>query len=134
MLQHMPHSSKTNEGHILLKTIVVPRICTPNVRQHYRHKKEQLKDKPLVEPVNDGGKVDLLIASDLYYAVVKDGIIRLNKGTVAVETKVGYLVCGGQHKQLSLLQTKNHSRSSNGYKMSTAFFEHKVLNFLQTLV
>ena len=29
--------------------------------------------------------------------MVKDEIIRLDNGTVAVETKVGYLVCGGQH-------------------------------------
>ena len=42
-------------------------------------------------------EIDILIASDFYYSVVKDRIIRLNNGTVAVETKVGCLVCGGQH-------------------------------------
>ena len=30
--------------------------------------------------------------------MAKDGIIRLNNGTFAVETKVEYLVCGGQHE------------------------------------
>ena len=50
-----------------------------------------------MEPVKEGRELDLLIASDFYYSVVKDGIIRLNNGPVAVETKVGCLVCGGQH-------------------------------------
>ena len=93
-----PITLKTDEGHVHLKAIVVPKICTPIVRQPYRYRKEeQLKDKPIVEPVNEGREIDLLIASDFYYSVVKDGIIRPNNGTVALETKVGYLVCGGQH-------------------------------------
>ena len=50
-----------------------------------------------MEPVREGREIDLLIASDFYYSVVKDGIIRLNNGTVAVETKFEYIVCGGQH-------------------------------------
>ena len=93
-----PITLKTNEGHVHLKAIVVPKICTPKVGQHYRYRKETLlKDKPIVEPVKEGREIDLLIASDFYYSVIKDGIIRLKNGTVAVETKVGYLVCGGQH-------------------------------------
>ena len=93
-----PITSKINEGHVHLKAIVVPKICTPKVRQPYRYRKEeQLKDKPIVEPVNEGREIDLLIASDIYYSKVKDGFIRLNNGTVTVETNVGYLVCGGQH-------------------------------------
>ena len=91
-----PMTLKTNEGHIHLKAIVVPKICTPKTRQLYSvwliQKKKQLKDKPIVEPVNH-----LLIASDFYNSVVKDGIIRLNNGTVAVETKIWCLVCGGLH-------------------------------------
>ena len=50
-----------------------------------------------MKAVNEGREVDLFIASEFYYSMVKDGIIRLNNRTVAVETKVGYLVCGGQH-------------------------------------
>ena len=94
----MPITLKTNEGLVHLKAIVVPKICTPKVRQPYQYKKEeQLKDQPFVEPVNEGREIDLFIASDFYYSVVKVGIIRVNNGTVAVETKVGYLVCGSQH-------------------------------------
>ena len=93
-----PITLKTNEGHIHMKAIVVPRSCTPKVRQPYRYRKEeQLKDKPIVEPVNKGRVLDILIASDFSYSRVKDGSIRLNNGTVAVETKVEYLACGGQH-------------------------------------
>ena len=93
-----PITLKTNEEHVHLEAIVVPMICTPKVRQPYQNRKEEhLKDMPIVEPVNEGRQIDLLIASDFYFSVVKDGIIRLNIGTVAVETKVGYLVCGGQH-------------------------------------
>ena len=93
-----PITLKTNEGHVRLKAIVLPKICTPKTRQTYRYRKEeQLKDKPIVESVNEGNEIDLLIASDFYYSVVKNGIIRLDNGTVAVETKVGYLVCSGQH-------------------------------------
>ena len=93
-----PITLKTDEGHVHLKAIVVPKICPPIVRQPLRYRKEeQLQDKPIKEPVNEGREIDLLIASDFYYSMVKDGIIRPNNGTVAVETKVGYLVCGGQH-------------------------------------
>ena len=93
-----PSTLKTNEGHVHLKAIVVPKICTPKVRQPYRYRKEeQLKDKPIVEPVKEGREIDLLIASDFYFSVVKNGIIRLNNGTVAAGTKVRYLVCGGQY-------------------------------------
>ena len=93
-----PITLKTNEGHVHLKAIGVTKICTPKVRQHYRYRKEKLlKDKPIVEPVKEVKEIDLLIASDFYYSVIKDGIIRLKNGTVAVESKVGYLVCGGQH-------------------------------------
>ena len=81
-----------------MKAIVVLKFCTSTICQLYRYKKEeQLKDKPIVEPVHEGREMDLLIASDFYYSGLKVGIIRLNNGTVAVETKVGYLVCGGQH-------------------------------------
>ena len=54
-------------------------------------------DKPIVEPVNEGREIDLPITSDLKCSVVKDGIILQNNGAVAVETKVGYLLCDGQH-------------------------------------
>ena len=78
-----PITLKTNEGHVHLKAIVVPKICTPKVRQPYRYRKEgQLNDKPIVEPINNGKEIDLLIASDFYYSVVIDGIIQLNNGTV----------------------------------------------------
>ena len=98
MLQPKPITLKTNEGHVRLKAIVVPKTCTPKVRQPYRYRKiKQLKEKSFVEPVNEAREVDLVIASDFYYSVGKDGITRLNNGTVAVETKFGYLVCGGQH-------------------------------------
>ena len=50
-----------------------------------------------MEPVHERRELDLLIASDFYYLGLKVGIIRLNNGTVAVETKLGYIVCGGQH-------------------------------------
>ena len=90
MLQHKPHHVKDKLGHVHLEAIVVPKICTTKVRQLYRYRKEeQLKDKPIVEPVNKGREINILIASD--------AIIRLNNGTVAVETKVGNLDCGGQH-------------------------------------
>ena len=94
-----PITLKTSEGHVHLDAIVVPKICTPKIRQPYRCRKEyQLKERPIVEPVNEGREIDYLFASNVYYSVVKDGIIQLNNGTAAVETKVGYLVCGGQHK------------------------------------
>ena len=50
-----------------------------------------------MEPVNKGRAIDLLIASDFHYSIVKDGLIRPNNETVAVETKIGYLVCCGKH-------------------------------------
>ena len=60
-----PIKLKTNEGHVHLEAIVVPNICTPKIRQHYQYRKEQLKDKPIVEPLKEGREIDLLIASDL---------------------------------------------------------------------
>ena len=60
-------------------------------------KRRITEHKPIVKPVTKGREIDLFIASDFYYSVVKDGIILQNNGTVAVETKFGYFVCGGQH-------------------------------------
>ena len=102
--------------------------------------KRRPTDKPIVEPVKEGIEINVLIASDIYYSVVKDGIIRLNNGTVAVETKVGYLVCGGRPNvpQIDRYFTtsptapkntsKNHSSSSNGYRMSPTFFKQKLIS------
>ena len=98
MLQHEPHHVK-DKGRICSSE---SNCCTQDLdterSQAYRYRKEeQLNDKAFVVPVNEGREIDPLIASDFYHSVVETGIIRLNNGTVAVETKVGYLVCDGQH-------------------------------------
>ena len=112
-----PITLKANEGHVHMKAIALPKSCTPKVRKAYRYRKEeQLKDKPIVEPVNEGREIDLLIKIDFYCRVVKDEFIRLNNGTVAAKTKDFFSVVANtmlrrltvfsqQHKQLSLLQT-----------------------------
>ena len=52
---------KTIEGNVHLKAIFVPEICKPKGRLPFRFRKKEVKDKPFVEPVNEGSKIDMNI-------------------------------------------------------------------------
>ena len=98
-----------------------------------------------MESVKEGREIDLFIASDFHYSVVKDGIIQLNNGTVAAEIRVGYFVCDCQHNaskidsyftnaQIALILTdEEHIKEPgllffNGYKMSPIFAKHELFS------
>ena len=88
-----PLTLKTSCEDVHIKVIVVPTICTP--RQNTRIDVfRELCSLPLVETLKNGRSIDLLIASDFYYSVVRDKTVRLKNGLVAVDTKFGYIVCG----------------------------------------
>ena len=78
-----------------------------------------------MKPVNEGREINLLITPDFCYSVVTDGVIRLNNGTVAVKTKIAYLVCRGQHNappQIDSYFTKTQT------VLFVADKEHKIIN------
>ncbi len=102
-LKTSPLTLKTDEEEITIKVFVVPTISQS---LPFRKPKMTAKDMGrlaqvhLADTVKAGAEIDLLIASDFYYAVVKDEIIRLEGGAVAVNTKFGYVLCGATSPQL----------------------------------
>ena len=88
-----PPTFKTSCEDVHIKVIVVPTICTP--RQNTKiDVSGELSLLPVVETLKNGRSIDLLIASDFYYSVVRDKTIRLKNGLVAVDAEFGYIVRG----------------------------------------
>lgn len=98
---HYPTSSltlRTLDGDVPMTVVIVPRICQPSSPSGPRLTSGDVEKLHNLQPANttkSGAEIDLLIASDYYYAIVKDTIIHLDCGLVAVDTRCGYLLCGG---------------------------------------
>ena len=98
LLSSSPLTLKTLEEDIRLKVVVVPNICSPrntSIPPLTGRDKTTLAGRTLTTTVKPGTEIDLLIASDFYYSVLKNSkFINLECGMVAVDTKCGVLICG----------------------------------------
>ena len=82
---------------IPLPVLIVPTIVQPLKYKHDKdtHNLPHLKGLKLAHLFKDGVlNIDLLMGADLYWHVAQDRIVRADTGSVAMQSRVGYLLSG----------------------------------------
>ena len=109
-------------GMLQLSTVVVPHICNPMSIQPIASCKllySHIAGLKLADPGETMGelKIDVLIGSDYYWEVVTGKIVKGQGGRVAIETKLGWLLCGPIDK-LPPMSTAINLISSHSHTLS----------------
>ena len=101
---------KSSDLCVYLEALCVPDICSPLrnqnievVTDNYEHLK-QLNLADFVENNKDMG-IDLLIGLDFYYSIVSGKIKRGTRGPVAVDTNLGWVLCGSYRENSELVKS-----------------------------
>ena len=85
-------------GEEIFVSCFVKEICAPLTNQNINYAKSFNHIQNLIladnNPNNKNLKVDLLIGADFYWSVVNDHIIRGEKGSIVLNSKVGYILSG----------------------------------------
>ena len=88
---------KSQRGELVhLQAVGFPKICSPLSTKVDAHQLTELQGFELADhdPGSDGGKVDLLIGSDHYWEVVTGEIMRDASGSIALNSKFGWILSG----------------------------------------
>ena len=88
------------KNNIYMEALCIPFICSPLKNPNFnllQQKYVYLKGIPLAEsyPLKNNESVDILVGLDYYYSIITGKIIRgCNNGPVALESILGWIVCG----------------------------------------
>ncbi|XP_065665735.1 uncharacterized protein LOC136087157 [Hydra vulgaris] len=88
------------KNNIYMEALCIPFICSPLKNPNFnllQQKYVYLKGIPLAKsyPLKNNESVDILVGLDCYYSIITGKIIRgCNNGPVALESILGWIVCG----------------------------------------